>query len=151
MTATTTDRELVLTRVLNAPRERVWQAYTDPKELIQWWGPDGFTNTFHEIDIRPGGLWRFMMHGPDGTDYPNRILFHEVVKPELLTFTHGSDEVPNQFEVTITFEEQDGKTKLTQRMIFPSAEELQKKIVRVGAIEKGNQTLDKLEKHLAKM
>lgn len=72
--------------------------WTDPKH-IAWWGPNGFTNTIHEMNVKPGGVWRFIMHGPDGTDYPNKILFIEVVKPERLVYTHGSDEDndPNQF------------------------------------------------------
>src|SRR3990167_1106394 len=118
----TADREIVLTRLIDKPRELVWKAFTDPSHLIHWWGPNGFTNTFHEIDIRPGGLWRFIMHGPDGTDYPNRILFEEGAAPERLTYTHGSDEKPEQFHVTISFEYQAGKTQLALRMLLPSKE-----------------------------
>ena len=68
-------REIITTRVLDAPRELVWKAWTDPKHVAEWWGPNGFTNTIHEMDVRPDGVWRFIMHGPDGVDYKNEIVF----------------------------------------------------------------------------
>jgi uncharacterized protein YndB with AHSA1/START domain len=80
----TTDREIVTTRVFDAPREMVFDAWTDPKHIGQWWGPIGFTTTTHEMDVRPGGVWRFTMHGPDGRDYKNRIVYTEIVRPERL-------------------------------------------------------------------
>ena len=73
--------EIVTTRLLNAPRALVFEAWTDPHHVAQWWGPNGFTNTIHEMDVTPGGVWRFVMHGPDGVDYPNRIVYIEVVNP----------------------------------------------------------------------
>src|SRR3954449_1876611 len=101
------DREIVAVRVFDAPRELVWKLWTDPHHVAQWWGPNGFTNTIHEMDVRPGGVWRFIMHGPDGVDYPNRIVFIEVVEPERLVYSHGGDEGdPVQFHVTVTFAEQ---------------------------------------------
>lgn len=149
----TTDREIVLSRLLSAPRELVWRAWTEPEHLIHWWGPNGFTNTFQEIDIRPGGVWRFIMHGPDGVDYPNLIRFHEVVKPERMTYTHGSgkENDPDDFEVEVTFEEQGEKTLVTLRMTLASAAIKEKMIKEVGAIEGGNQTLGRLEEYLKKM
>jgi len=151
--AATSDREIVMERIFNAPRELVFEAWTDPKHVAQWWGPKGFTNTFQEIDVRPGGVWRFVMHGPDGVDYQNRIIYDEIVKPERLVYTHGSGEEgdPGQFQVTVTFAEQGGKTKLTMQMLFESAAERDKVIKEFGAIEGANQTLDRLEEHLAKM
>ncbi|NLP82141.1 polyketide cyclase, partial [Acinetobacter baumannii] len=113
------DREIISTRIIDAPRERVFQAWTDPEQLAQWWGPKGFTNTFHEFELKPGGHWRFIMHGPDGTDYPNHSVFVEIVKPERLVFDHQSSP---RFRVVATFTEEAGKTKITFRMIFPSAE-----------------------------
>ena len=85
----TADWEIVTTRVFDAPREWVFQAWTDPKQLEIWWGPDGFTNTTHQINVRPGGVWRFIMHGPDGVDYSNRIDFEEIVKPERIVYSHS--------------------------------------------------------------
>ena len=79
-----TRASIVTTRVFDAPRDLVWAAWTDPAHLAQWWGPDGFTTTTSAYDLRPGGTWRFMMHGPDGSDYPNRITFDEIVRPERL-------------------------------------------------------------------
>jgi uncharacterized protein YndB with AHSA1/START domain len=147
------ERVLVITRSFDAPRDLVFKAWTEPERLLQWWGPKGFTNTFQEIDVRPGGVWRFVMHGPDGVDYQNRIIYDEIVKPERLVYTHGSGEEgdPGQFQVTVTFAEQGGKTKLTMRMLFESAAERDKVIKEFGAIEGANQTLDRLEEHLAKM
>jgi uncharacterized protein YndB with AHSA1/START domain len=143
----TADREIVTTRVFDAPRELVWRAFTEAQHLVHWWGPKGFTNTFHEIEVRPGGLSRFVMHGPDGTQYPNRIHFHEVVRPERLSYTHGSDERPDQFRVSVTFVEQGDKTELTMRAVFPSAAACNE-VKKFGAVEGGQQTLGKLAQHL---
>ena len=96
------DREIVTTRVFDAPRERVFKAWTDPDHLARWWGPQGFTNTFHEFDLRPGGVWRFVMHGPDGADYQNKSVFVEITKPERIVFDHVSGP---RFRVTTTFRE----------------------------------------------
>ena len=145
----TTGRELVMTRDFDAPRELVFKAFTDPKHLGKWWGPRGFSTTIHEMDARPGGMWRFMMHGPDGTDYPNRITYLEVVPPERLLYDHGTDDEPKQFRVTVTFVEQGGKTRLTMRSLFPSVEACER-VKGFGAVELGQQTLEKLAEHLAK-
>ena len=147
----TADREIVKTRVFDAPRELVFKAWTDPKHVAQWYGPKGFTNTIHEMDVRPGGVWRFIMHGPDGTDYNNKIVFDEIVKPERLAYTHGSDDEPEQFRVPVTFAEQGGKTKLTMRMVFPSAKACDHVVKTYGAVEGLNQSLDRLEQYLTKM
>ena len=108
-------RELVISRLINAPRELVWDAWTKPEHVKHWWGPDGFTNTIHEMEVKPGGVWRFMMHGPDGTNFPNKIVFNEVKKPERLVYTHSSDDENETtlFETTVTFEKQGDKTLLT--------------------------------------
>ena len=144
--ANTADREIVTTRVLNAPRELVFKAWTDPDQLVHWWGPKGFTNTFHEFDMRPGGIWRFVMHNPDGVNYQNKSVFVEVVNPERIVFDHVSGP---RFQVVVTFAEQAGKTKLTFRMRFESAAECDK--VKAFAVEGNEQNLDRLEAQLAKM
>jgi uncharacterized protein YndB with AHSA1/START domain len=148
-----TDREIVISRVLDAPQELVFKAWTDQKHVEQWWGPRGFTNTFEKFDVKPGGVWLFVMHGPDGVDYPNRIVFDEVVKHERLVYSHGGgkEDDPADFRVTVTFAEQGKKTRLTMRSLFSSAAERDKVVKGYGAIEGGNQTLDRLEEHLAKM
>src|ERR1700752_5075895 len=111
MATNTADREIVLSRLLNAPRELVFAVWTDPKHIAEWWGPNGFTNTIHEMEVKPGGVWLLTMHGPDGTDYPNKIVYEEIVKPEKLVYSHGSGmEGDPGFHVTITFEAQGEKT-----------------------------------------
>ena len=149
--AGTADREIVMTRVFDAPRELVFDAYTDPKHIAEWWGPNGFTTTVHEMDVRPGGVWRFMMHGPDGKDWPNRIVYREVVRPERLEFEHGSDveDDPHRFQVTITFTEEEGGTRLTQRSVLLTAEQ-RAYVIGFGAVELGKQTLERFAAHLAK-
>ena len=146
----TAARELVVTRVFDASRERVFDAFTDPRHIAEWWGPDGFTNTIHEMDVRPGGVWRFMMHGPDGVDYPNMIIYAEIVKPERLVFPHGEDgaDLSAYFQATVTFEDLDGETRLTMRTLFSLAEE-RDSMVEFGALEGGNQTLGRLAAFLA--
>jgi uncharacterized protein YndB with AHSA1/START domain len=142
----TTDREIITTRVFNAPRELVYQAWTDPAHLAKWWGPKGFTNTFHEFDPRPGGAWDFIMHGPDGTDYKNKSVFVELVKPERIVFNHLSG---HKFKVTVLFEDLGGMTRLTWRMLFDSAAEFDRI---KGIVVPGNQeNIEKLEAYLAKM
>lgn len=147
------DREMVITRLLNAPRELVFEVWTNPKHIAHWWGPNGFTNTIHEMDVKPGGIWRFMMHGPNGMDFPNRIVYNEVVKPERLVYTHSSEDPndPNVFQTTVTFEQQGNKTLLTMTSVFPTAEELTRVVKEYGALEGGNQTMNRLEEYLSKM
>src|SRR5437762_13766409 len=112
-------REIVATRVVDAPRDLVWKLWTEPEHIKRWWGPNGFTNTIHEMDVRPGGVWRFVMHGPDGTDYPNKNVFVEVVPPGRIVLDHASS--PN-FRMTATFEDVGGgRTRLSVRMVFESA------------------------------
>ncbi|MEQ1885650.1 MAG: SRPBCC domain-containing protein [Bryobacteraceae bacterium] len=117
--SSTADRELVLSRVFDAPRDLVFEAWTNPKHVGKWWGPKGFTTTTHNIDLRPGGEWRFIMHAPDGTDYENHIAYNEIVKPERIVYTHGP---APWFQSTVTFAEQAGKTKITMRTVFASSE-----------------------------
>jgi uncharacterized protein YndB with AHSA1/START domain len=144
------EREISLTRVFDAPRELVFDAWTHPEQVVHWWGPRGFTTTIHEMDVRPGGVWRFTMHGPDGADYPNRVVFVEVIKPERLVYDHGPEgqSEMKEFHVTVTFADDDGKTRTTLRMVFGSADE-RDRAVEFGALEGGKQTLERLAEHLA--
>jgi uncharacterized protein YndB with AHSA1/START domain len=147
------DREIVISRIFDAPRELIWNAWADPKQLAEWWGPRGFTITIHEMDVRPGGVWKHTMHGPDGTDYPTRCVFIEVVKPERMVYSMvgGKKGDPgHQSEVTWTFDAQGDKTKLTLRMLFPSAEIRESVAKTYRIIEGGIQTLDRLGEHMAK-
>ncbi|MFC5703377.1 SRPBCC family protein [Cohnella faecalis] len=150
MTTTTADREIVITRMFEAPRTLVFQAWTDNRHLARWWGLTGFTITTRSQDFRPGGEWRFDMHGPDGTDYPNKIVYGDIEPPERLVYIHGDDsDDGGHFEVTVTFEEQGSGTLLTMRSLFPTAEERDRVVREYGAIEGGKQTLDRLAEFLA--
>lgn len=140
-------RSIFTTRVFDAPRELVFDAWTDAKHISNWWGPRGFTTTTYEMDVRPGGKWLFDMHGPDGTDYPNEVVYLEVVRPERLVYTHGP--VP-LFDVTVIFEEEGGKTKMTMRTIFATAEVRDQIAEEFGAVEGMHQTLDRFGEELAR-
>jgi len=141
------DREIVTTRVFDAPRERMFGAFSDPDRLARWWGPAGFTNTFHEFDLRPEGVWRFVMHGPDGTDYTNESIFIEVERPERIVFRHLKP--MHRFLMTVLFGEEGGKTRLTWRMLFESTAECDR--VRAFAGAANEQNFDRLEAQLAEM
>jgi uncharacterized protein YndB with AHSA1/START domain len=145
----TSDREITVTRVFDAPRELVFEAWTDPEQVVQWWGPFGFTTTIQEMDVRPGGVWRFVMHGPDGTNYNNHVVFEEVVKPKRLVYRHGGGEENDikEFHVTVTFDEDEGKTRLTLRLVAESPAE-RDRMVEFGALEGGKQTLERLAEYL---
>ena len=105
----TADREIATSRVFDAPRDLVWRAWTEPKHLARWYGPNGFTVTTDEMDVRAGGTWRHTLHGPDGTDYPNLTRYVEVVRPERLVYEHGSAErEEDRFAVTVTFADEGG-------------------------------------------
>jgi uncharacterized protein YndB with AHSA1/START domain len=146
-------RSIVAVRVFDAPREMVFAAWTDPKHLSQWWGPDGFTTTTRAFEFKPGGVWRFVMHGPDGRDYQNRITYEEIVKPERIAYRHGGgdDVEPVSFRVTVAFEDLGGKTRLTMRMDFPTAAERDRVIAEYGADKGLVQTLGRLAGHLTAM
>ena len=146
MNNTSSDREIIHTRVFNVPPSVMFKAWIDPRQLTQWFGPAGFRSTFHEFDPVPGGYWRFTLHGPDGKDYPNEIVFVEIVEPARIVFNHLS--LPNVFQITATFDDEGGKTRLTWRMLFESKErfDVMKPIVSVA----NEQNLDRLEAHLSK-
>ncbi len=148
--STRSGKEVTITRLLNAPQELVFEAWTKPEHLAHWWGPDGFTITNKEMEVKPGGSWRFMMHGPDGRDYGNRVVFIEVIKPEKLVYRHAGegDMEDVQFHVTVTFEKQGNQTRLTMHSVFSSVEQLDKLIRENGALEGGKQTVNRLAGYL---
>jgi uncharacterized protein YndB with AHSA1/START domain len=146
-------REMVITRVIDAPRERVWQAWTDEKQRAKWWGPNGFSTTTHEYSLKPGGVWRHTMRGPDGAEYPNESVFDEIVPPERLVYLHGgrqrdSEKAAVSFRTTVTFKAVGNKTEVTLRSIFPSKAERDRVVKEFGALEGGKQHLGKLAAHL---
>ncbi|HEX5050289.1 MAG TPA: SRPBCC family protein [Planctomycetota bacterium] len=147
------DRQIVTTRILEAPRELVWKVWTDPQHVLQWWGPTGFTTTTHHMDVRPGGQWRFTMHGPDGHDYENWITFLEVQAPSRLVYAHGGDTHHEEvdFRTTVTFEAlpgESGRTRLTMRAVFSSSKVREFVIREYNAAEGGKQTLARLAGHV---
>lgn len=142
------DREISLTRVFDAPRELVFAAFLDPQHISNWWGPDGFRTTTHEMDVRPGGVWRYTMHGPDGTYYTNLAQYTEVVRPERIAYDHGGDRAEADFHTTISFEDLAGKTRVTLHTLFASAEQ-RRAAAEFGAIAGGQQTLARLATQLA--
>ncbi len=150
-------RSIIALREFAAPRDLVFEVWTDPKHLSQWWGPNGFTTTTSSFDMQPGGVWRFVMHGPDGRDYQNRITFEEVVPPERLVYRHGGGEdvEPVRFTTTVTFDElksESGrKTRITMRMDFPSAAERDRVIKEYGADKGLTETLVRLSEYVAAM
>lgn len=144
-TSPTADREIVISREINAPQSLVFEAWTKPEHLINWWGPNGFTNTFDEIEVKPGGRWKFTMHGPDGVDYPNVIVYREVNFPERLAYSHGDGSGKHGFETTVTFEKlEEKKTRVTMTVLFPTREALEYVVREHGAAEGGKQTIGKL-------
>jgi uncharacterized protein YndB with AHSA1/START domain len=129
-TAPTADRELVLTYLIDAPRELVWRMFTEPRHLSQFWGPHGSTNPVCEIDLRPGGIWRQVMRFPDGTEFAARYEYLEIAKPERIVYRDAPDETSSAgghsqqtLTTTITFEDRDGKTAVTAHALFGTAAE----------------------------
>ncbi|MBE1443779.1 SRPBCC family protein [Paenibacillus sp. OAS669] len=135
--------ELITSRVFDVPPEHVFRAWTTPELLARWWGPEGFTNTFHEWDPRPGGDWKFTMHGPNGIDYPNYNVFVEIVPAERIVLDHLSG---HEFRITATFEDLGERTRLTFRQHFKVTEEFEE--AKSYCKEANEQNLDRLGKVL---
>src|ERR1700739_169206 len=150
MAAKPESNRITITRVYDAPVRAVWDAWTDPEQVAEWWGPRGFTLTTHSKDLRSGGSWSYTMHGPDGVDYPNKTQYLEVEKYSKLVYDHGgNDDRPPLFRVTVLFTEAKGKTKMDMTMTPPtpeSAEETRKFIKKAG----GDATWDRLAEYLGK-
>jgi uncharacterized protein YndB with AHSA1/START domain len=145
--ADTSAREIAATRMFDAPREVVWRMWTEREHIAKWWGPHGFTNTIHEMDVREGGAWRHTLHGPDGKDYRNESTYLEVIEPIRLVYDHGPTPV---FVATVTFEARGEKTLVTMRMLFSDIASRDKTVEVFGAVEGLKQTLNRLEELLAK-
>jgi uncharacterized protein YndB with AHSA1/START domain len=146
MESNTKDRELLLTRTLNAPIDLVWEVWTKPEHIAKWWGPNGFTNTITTMDMKPGGEWNLIMHGPDGTDFKNKSTFKEVILHKKIVYEHDSSP---RFTATIQFEEQGEQTLLTWHMLFESREQFIQVVKTFKADEGLKQNVDKLEIYLA--
>jgi uncharacterized protein YndB with AHSA1/START domain len=139
------DREIVISQVIGAPRELVFEAFTQIRHLSRWWGPEGFTTTTRSFAFRVGGEWDFVMHGPDGTDYQEWITWREIVPPERIALLHGeSRDDPNAFESVLTFESTGEQTRIVMHTVFPTKELRDKAVDQYHAIEGGEQTLRNL-------
>ena len=150
-TPSSIEREVVMARVVDADRDTAFRAWTDPAQIVQWFGPAGFRIQTHEIDIEVGGVWRFDMIAPDGTVFSNRMEFLRVEAPRVIEFVHGTDTDadPDAFRMLVTFDAQDnGKTVVTLRQMHPTAER-RAVVVRFGAVEYGAQTWDKFARFVA--
>ena len=142
----TADREIVISQLIDGPRELVFEAFTRVEHLSQWWGPDGFTTTTESFEFGVGREWKFVMHGPDGTDYQDCVTWREIVPPERITLLHGEfRDDPNAFESFLTFEPVGGHTRIVMRTVFPTRELRDAAVEKYHAIEGGEQTL----RHLA--
>ncbi|MES2262394.1 MAG: SRPBCC family protein [Pseudomonadota bacterium] len=150
MTATSESRDIRILRTYDAPLQAVWDAWTDPAQVAQWWGPRGFTLTTHSKDLRTGGSWIYTMHGPDGTDYPNSTVYLEVEPLAKLVYDHGgNDDRPPMFRVTVLFAEVDGKTHMDMCMSLPSPEAAAQTRLFIRQAG-GDSTWDRLAEYMAK-
>jgi uncharacterized protein YndB with AHSA1/START domain len=141
----TADREIVVSRVIDAPRELVFEAFTEVRHLSRWWGPDGFSTTTRSFEFRAGGAWDFVMRGPDGTDYQEWITWTEIVAPERIALLHGeSRDDPDAFESTLAFEPHGSGTRIVMRTVFPTKDLRDQAVEKYHAIEGGEQTLGNL-------
>jgi len=148
----TADREIVISRVISAPRELVFEAFTEVRHLSRWWGPDGFTTTTRVFEFRVGGEWEFVMHGPDGTDYQEWISWTEIDPPARIALLHGECRGdPNAFESVLTFAPDGAATRIEMRTVFPTKEFRDEVVEKYHAIEGGQQTLDNLAAYLTEI
>jgi uncharacterized protein YndB with AHSA1/START domain len=144
----TKDRELIISRKLNAPVDLVWEVWTKPEHIANWWGPNGFTNTITQMDMRPDGEWDLVMHGPDGTDYKNKSIFKEIIPFKKIVYEHVS---APKFITTIDFEEQGEQTLINWHMLFESAEQFMQVVKTFKADEGLKQNIEKLIVYLKGM
>src|SRR6478752_8464100 len=148
----TADREIVIFRVISAPRELVFEAFTEVRHLSRWWGPEGFTTTTRSFEFRVGGAWDFVMHGPDRTDYQEWISWTEIAPPERIALVHGESRGdPNAFASVLTFERDGAATRLEMRTLFPTKELRDEAVEKYHAIEGGRQTLSKLAAYVTEL
>jgi uncharacterized protein YndB with AHSA1/START domain len=144
----TQDRELTISKKLNAPVELVWEAWSNPEHIASWWGPEGFTTTISVMDLTPGGEWNLVMHGPDGTDYKNQSIFKEVIPFKKIVYEHIS---APKFTATVDFEEQGDQTLINWNMLFETAEEFIRVVKTFKADVGLRQNVEKLEVYLSGM
>ena len=148
----TADREIVVSRLIDGPRELVFEAFTEVRHLSQWWGPEGFTTTTRAFEFRVGGEWNFVLHGPDGTDYQEWISWTEIAPPERITLLHGEFRGdPDAFESVLAFASEGAGTRIEMRTVFPRRELRDEAVAKYHAIEGGEQTLGHLAAYVTEM
>jgi uncharacterized protein YndB with AHSA1/START domain len=148
----TADREIVISQVIRAPREVVFGAFSEVRHLSRWWGPDGFTTTTRSFEFRVGGVWDFVMHGPDGTDYQEWITWTEIAPPERIALQHGEfSGDPKAFESVLTFAPDGAATRIEMRTLFPTRELRDEAVEKYHAIEGGQQTLSNLADYVTEI
>ena len=135
------DREVRTSRTINASRELVFAAWTDPEQLARWWGPNGFTNTIHRFELEPEGMWEFTMHGPNNMDFNNTCVFQRLEAPGYLEFDHLKE--LHFYKAMVTFTEESGGTRIVWTMRFDTAEELAP--IKTIIAQANEENLDKLE------
>jgi len=146
----TADREIVISRVISAPRELVFEAFTEVRHLSQWWGPEGFTTTTRAFEFRVGGDWDFVMHGPDATDYQEWISWTEITPPERIALRHGKSRGdPSAFESVLTFALDGDATRIEMHTVFPTKQLRDEAVEKYHAIEGGQQTLSNLATYVS--
>jgi uncharacterized protein YndB with AHSA1/START domain len=149
---TTADREIVISRLIGARPDVVFEAFTEVRHLSRWWGPAGFSTTTRSFEFRVGGEWDFVMHGPDGTDYQEWITWREIVPGARIALLHGeSRDDPNAFESVVTLEPAGGGTRIVMRTVFPTKELRDEAVERYHAVEGGEQTVANLAAYVAEL
>ena len=143
----TANREMRIIRTFKAPIDLMWEVWTNPEHIVNWWGPNGFTNTIHKMDFQKDGEWKLTMHGPDGTDYPNRSIYKEIIQFEKIVFEHFNP----HFITTVLFEAKGEETQIDWTLLFDTAE-MRETIIKVHKADEGQkQNLEKLEKYLSEL
>ena len=150
--SSTAQREMVVSRLIKAPAALVFNAWIQPRQLEQWWGPNGFKTTVHEMDVQEGGITRIVMHGSDGVDYPNKFVYTDIQAGNLLSYTHSDDsDLDNDaatFEVKVEFDDEGQQTRVTMFALFKTADERDRVVNEYDAVAGANQTLERLAKFL---
>jgi uncharacterized protein YndB with AHSA1/START domain len=149
MSTSTTDREIVVTRVIDAPRELVFAAFTEREHAENWWVPNGTT---HEWNAEPGGYWRYSMPGHDGSPMNFKVKFIEFDRPSRFVYDYGTEteDATEPVRTTVTFEDEDGKTKVTLQLQFATAAE-REQAAKYGAVMGATQALEGLADYLARV
>lgn len=139
-------RQIVTTRIFNFPKSQIFEAFSNPEHFQNWWGPNGHTNTFLDFNFIPGGKWNFIMHAPDGENYPNECVFEQIVPDELIAWIH----LGHPYNALFTFEEiAPAQTRVTFQMTFSSEEETEK--LRPFIAPKNEENFDRLEMEIQKI